>query len=157
MGDPEHGVGGELRQADPQPQVVARQAPLLDEGLDVGAHHHELVGLGPGQGNVVLAERPQGQVAHHGSRLHAEHHRPDHGEDAAEELRGGVVGGVGVDVDVARGAGGQRRRQLLQHRPVGVEGPTGPVAASHGNEGHHRSGGRCRQAGGVGHPQLGDP
>jgi hypothetical protein len=127
VGHAEDGVGRQLRQAQPEPQVLGREAPLVAEGLDVGADDDELVGDGAGERQVVLAERPGGELADHGARLHAEQHRPHHREQPAEQLGGrvavGLVAGVGgrcrrTTPATARGARGSAGR-----RPASV-GPT---------------------------------
>ena len=132
MGDAEHGVVGDLVQADPQPQVVGRQAPLVAERVDVGGDEHELVAGRAGDGQVVLAEAAPGEVADHRAGGHAEHHRR-HGI--------GIVGPHGVHrvglgsrvadrvagaAFVGGGPGARDRRDLLEERPVGVGGALDP-------------------------------
>ena len=50
MGHAQHRVVGDLVQADPQAQVVGRQAPLAAEGVEVGDQDEQLVGGGAGMG-----------------------------------------------------------------------------------------------------------
>ena len=128
VGDAQHGVDGDLLEADPEAQVVGGDAPLAAELVEVGRHDHQLVGGRAGDGQVVLAERAAGEVADHGAGGHAQHHRPDHLQQRAHEPE--RVGGVGRDRRrrlagvVAEGAG-----EALEERSPGVEGGVGPLAA----------------------------
>ena len=108
VGPAEHGMMGDLVQADPEPEVVGRQAPLLGERVEVGRHDEQLVGRRAGDRQVVLAEGAPAEVPEHRARLQPEQHRADHAPEVAEQLVGAdVVGVVGV---VARGVERRRRR-----------------------------------------------
>ena len=52
MGYAQHRVVGDLVQADPQAQVVGRQAPLAAEGVEVGDQDEQLVGGAAGNGRT---------------------------------------------------------------------------------------------------------
>ena len=107
VGHVEHQVVGQLGQADPQPQVVGGQAPLLGEAGDVGYHDvHRRAGR-PGDRQVVGAERPLGQVADRAARRHRQHHRAHDLHQPAEHGGEGIAAGGRVE---RRRASGRRRR-----------------------------------------------
>ena len=116
VGPGEHGVMGDLVQADPEAEVVGRQAPLVGEHVEVGRHDEQLVGRRSGDRQVVLAEGAPAEVAEHGPRLQPEQHGTDHPPEVAEQLvGGGVVVRVGLTV-----ADGTARRRAAPLSPAAL-------------------------------------
>ena len=103
VGDAEHGVGGDLVQADPQQQLVLGEAPVLGEGLDGRREDLDLAARRAGERQVVLAEGTAGQTADHRPDGHAEHRRRDEPEELTEHGQAlvvvDVVGRERLDVD----------------------------------------------------------
>ena len=71
VGEAQHGVVGELVEADPEAEVVAVHRPVRGEGLDVGRDHQHVVGRRAGDGQVEQAEVAGGEVAHQRPGGHA--------------------------------------------------------------------------------------
>ena len=92
MGHAEHRVVGQLVQADPQPQIVGVERPLLAERIEVGDEDGQVVARRTGDRQVVLAEVAGRQVPDHRAGGHAEHHRAEE----LHELREPLPGRVGV-------------------------------------------------------------
>ncbi len=157
------GVHGQLAQADPQLDLLERQAPVLGEAGHVAGHEEQGVGLGrPGQGQRVLAEGAPGQVAGGRPELHAEEDRSEgQGELAEQALQAGPA--VGVELGQVHGGDGGGALLLgLDHRlengAVRLEQAERPLPGSDGLEGHPGSAARGGgDAGGLGDVQLGHP
>ena len=109
---------------------------------------------GRGIGRSYWPNAALGQVADHRAGCHAEHHRADH---LARGHRADRSTGRARRSRCRRGRGAQRRGQPLEQRPVGVEGALRPLRPADGAQGDDAAGGRRRQAGDVGHVQLGHP
>ena len=148
----EDGVVGDLLEAHVEPEVVGDEAPLLGEVVEVGRDAEQLVGREPGEGQVVLAQGPTGQVAEHEARLHAEQDGTEHLAEVAEQLGGGV-GRVVVVVARRR----QGHGEALQERPVGLQAVQGPVAPGHGQDAEHAAGDRRVEPRGCADLQVGHP
>ena len=82
VGNAEHGVMCELVQADPQPEVVDRKAPVGGEGVDVGDDEEKSVGTGRGRvagdRQVVGAEVAGCQASDHRAGRDVGHQGGDH-------------------------------------------------------------------------------
>ena len=128
----------------------------LAELVEVGGDDGELVVGGPGDRQVVLAERALGQVADHRAGGHAEHRGPDHLHERAPSRPSGSAA-LGGSSGTAGLVLVQRAGQLLEQRPVGLERLLGPLGAGDRDDGDAPTGDRGRQAGGVGDLQVGDP
>ena len=81
----QHGVGRELAQAHPQPDLVGRKAPVLGEAGDVG-RHDEQAGSGAGDGELVGAHGGTGQVPDGRPELHRRQHRAHRRHPARQQV-----------------------------------------------------------------------
>jgi len=59
VGDTEYRVVGDLVEADPEPEVLGGEAPVVSKRGHVRGHNQDLVPF-PGDGEVVGAEVPGG-------------------------------------------------------------------------------------------------
>ncbi len=150
VGQAEHGVVGQLVEADPEAQVVVGQAPVGGELVHVAPDDDELVGRRAGDGQVVLAERGRREVTDHRARGHADEHRGHHPHEVPEH-RGRVPGGR---VGVGRG-GRQRRCQALEAGAEGGQAGLHPLGAGDGDDGDGPTGRGHREPRRLGHLQLG--
>src|SRR5439155_1133002 len=121
---------------------------------EVGGDDEQLVRGRAGDGDVVLAEGPLGQVADHEAGLHPQQHGAEQTSDAAEQLGAGIrLDGLGLVPGRCR----QGTGQALEERSVGVQSPLGPGAAAHGEDMHDTAGRRRGQPRGLGDLELGHP
>ena len=160
-GTREHGVHGQLPQADPELHLLERQAPVLGEAGHVARHEQQGRRFGPGQRERVLPERPAGEVTCRRAELHAEKDRSERERELAEQATetAGVVG-----IELAQVHGGRHGRcalllrvdHRLEDRPVGLEHAEGPLPRPDGLEGD-ASARRRGDPRGVGHMELGHP
>ena len=112
-GPGEHRVHGELAQADPELDLLERQAPVLGEAGHVAGDEQQRRRLGPRQREGVLAEGPAGQVAGGRAELHAEEDRAER-EGELPEQPAEAARRVGVELAQVHGRGHGRRALLLR-------------------------------------------
>ncbi len=144
----------------PQADVAAIQRPVVGEAVHVGQQDQHPAGAGPGGSGhrqLVAAERPARQVAHHRGGGHRRQHRGqqlgqpfEHGchRVAVRDLRR-----VGVGVPHGRG---QRAAEARQQRLVVVDRAVRPLRAVEHLHLQRRPACHCQPAC-AGHVQLGDP
>ena len=155
--------------ADPQLGLLQAQTPVVGEGLHVLRHEEQAVGLGPRDGQGVLAERSLCQVPGRRAELETEEDGPHRrGEAAQEILEPRTPGEVVAEAEVTctelsepelveRG----RAAFLGAHHALDPGSPTlenqlRVGASSDGVETERCSVGAQRQTGGVGHMELRD-
>ena len=147
------GVHGELAEADPELDLLERQAPVLGELWPRWPGTSSSVfDSGQGSGQGVLAEGTSGQVAGGGAELHAEQHGPEREGELAQEPTEAARRVVEVGQIRGRARHGGRGLLLRLHHelergPVGREGAEGPLPRTDGVEGDaasRRSSARCR-------------
>ena len=87
----------ELAQADPELDLLEREAPVLGEAGHVARHEQQGRRLGPRQREGVLPEGAAGQVPGGRAELHAEEDRAER-EGELPEQAAEAAGRVGVEL-----------------------------------------------------------
>jgi hypothetical protein len=130
----------------------SREAPLLRELVEVGGDDQQLGRDRSRQWQVVLPQRPAGEVSDHETCLRPEQDGCQHLAEAAEEVRGRV--GLGALGRIGRR---ERRRQPLEQRLVGVEPAPRPLAPGHRQHRDRPAADEGLQSREVGHVQVCHP
>ena len=112
----QHGVHGQLAQADPQLDLLEREAPVVGEAGHVARHEKEGRGLGPGKGERVLPEGAARQMARGGAELHAQEDRSERQGELPEQAAEPVAA-VGVELAQVHGRQAPTRRPAVAPPP----------------------------------------
>ena len=156
VGSGEDGVRGEVARRQPHRDVVEVEAPVRGEPGEIGRDDDDLVARHARQGKLVLPERATGEVADQGADLERDHRR-GHRRSPFLQERGESQLGVGLGRRRLGGGGGtDRRGELLDERPPGVEAAPRPFGGTSRDNGDGTAARRRRHARDVGDLELGD-